>query len=56
MTTKNKYNENNESKYKISLSIGYSLRNDTHTSVEDLIENADAQMYKIKKAKKIAEK
>lgn len=52
----NKYNENNESKYKISLSIGYSLRNDTHTSVEDLIENADAQMYKIKKAKKIAEK
>ena len=52
----NKYNENNESKYKISLSIGYSLRNDTHTSVEDLIENADAQMYKIKKSKKIAEK
>lgn len=51
----NKYNE--KSKYKISLSIGYSLRNNTHTSVEDLIENADAQMYKIKKkTKKIAEK
>ena len=42
----NKYNENNESKYKISLSIGYSLRNDTHTSVEEVRKKfAEEDMY-----------
>ena len=39
-----KYNKETNNKYNIKLSIGYALQNDNHTSVEDLIKEADALM------------
>ncbi len=47
-----KCNRENNNKFVIGLSIGYSLRNDEHTSVEDLIADADNKMYLCKKVMK----
>ena len=47
-----KYNKETNNKYNIRLSIGYALQNDNHTSVEDLIKEADALMYAKKRKKK----
>ena len=48
-----KYNKETNNKYNIKLSIGYALQNDNHTSVEDLIKEADNLMYAKKRKKKI---
>lgn len=47
-----KYNKETNNKYNIKLSIGYALQNDNHTSVEDLIKEADALMYAKKRKRK----
>ena len=47
-----KYNKETNNKYNIKLSIGYALQNDNHTSVEDLIKEADALMYAEKRKRK----
>ena len=47
-----RYNKETKNKYNIKLSIGYSLRNNEHTSVESLIEAADNKMYARKKEMK----
>lgn len=47
-----RYNKETKNKYNIKLSIGYSLRNNEHTSVESLIEAADNKMYVRKKEMK----
>ena len=47
-----KYNKETNNKYNIKLSIGYDLQNDNHTSVEDLIKEADALMYAKKRKRK----
>ena len=47
-----KYNKETNNKYNIELSIGYALQNDNHTSVEDLIKEADALMYAKKRKRK----
>lgn len=41
-------NEVSHNPYKISLSIGYSIKNNTHLDVADLIKDADTKMYKEK--------
>ena len=46
-----KYNKETNNKYNIKLSIGYALQNDNHTSVEDLIKEADNLMYAKKRKK-----
>lgn len=51
-----KYNKETNNKYNIKLSIGYALQNDNHTSVEDLIKEADALMYAKKEREKITAK
>ena len=51
-----KYNKETNKKYNIKLSIGYALQNDNHTSVEDLIKEADALMYAKKEREKITAK
>lgn len=47
-----RYNKETKNKHNIKLSIGYSLRNNEHTSVESLIEAADNKMYARKKEMK----
>lgn len=47
-----KYNKETNNKYNIKLSIGYALQNDNHTSIEDLIKEADALMYAKKRKRK----
>ena len=47
-----KYNKETNNKYNIKISIGYALQNDNHTSVEDLIKEADALMYAEKRKRK----
>ena len=47
-----KYNKETNNKYNIKLSIGCALQNDNHTSVEDLIKEADNLMYAKKRKKK----
>lgn len=47
-----KYNKETNNKYNIKLSIGYALQNDNHTSLEDLIKEADALMYAKKRKRK----
>ena len=47
-----RYNKETKNKHEIKLSIGYSLRNNEHTSVESLIEAADNKMYARKKEMK----
>ena len=47
-----KYNKETNNKYNIKLSIGYALQNDNHTSVEDLIKEADNLMYAKKRKRK----
>lgn len=47
-----KYNKETNNKYNIKISIGYALQNDNHTSVEDLIKEADAFMYAEKRKRK----
>ena len=47
-----KYNKETNNKYNIKLSIGYAIQNDNHTSVEDLIKEADALMYAKKRKRK----
>ena len=47
-----KYNKETNNKYNIKLSIGYALQNDNHTSVEDLIKEADTLMYAKKRKRK----
>lgn len=40
---------NNNKSYKITMSIGYAIKNNSHLSVDDLISEADAAMYANKK-------
>ncbi len=47
-----KYNKETNNKYNIELSIGYAIQNDNHTSVEDLIKEADNLMYAKKRKRK----
>ena len=47
-----KYNKETNNKYNIKISIGYAIQNDNHTSVEDLIKEADALMYAEKRKRK----
>lgn len=42
-------NKNANCSYEIILSIGYAIKKDTHVSVDDLIEEADVNMYMNKK-------
>ena len=47
------YNEREDRKYDLSISVGYACKEDGYYTIPDLINAADEELYKVKAKKKV---